>query len=232
VNWGLPVPLGIVCAILFGGLIGLVNGFNVAILRIPPFIATLAMMMVAQGLALVVSGNTPIYFSSAPSYIEISIGELIPGVPNAVLVLLAATVVSVIVLNKTILGRYAYSIGSNEEATALSGINVRRWKIAIYTVAGLFIGLAGVMISSRLASAQPGQGMGYELQAIAAVVIGGTSLAGGKGSIVGTIIGALIMSVLEIGLQIMAIPQEWQGVVIGLAILVAVYADMVRKRET
>lgn len=232
VNWGLPVPLGIVCAILFGGLIGLINGFNVAVLRIPPFIATLAMMMVAQGLALVLSDSSPIYFSEAPSYIQISIGELIPGLPNAVLVLLIAAVISVIVLNKTLLGRYAYSIGSNEDATALSGINVRRWKIAIYVVAGLFIGLAGVMISARLASAQPATGLGYELQAIAAVVIGGTSLSGGKGSIVGTIIGALIMSVLEIGLQIMAIPQEWQSVVIGVAILVAVYADIVRKRET
>lgn len=232
VNAGLPVPVGVLGAVLFGGLIGMINGLNIALLRLPPFIATLAMMLVAQGLALVISRSTPIYFSDAPGYSAISTGNLIPGInlPNAVLILASLAVVAAVLLNKTILGRYTYSIGSNEEATALSGINVRKWKVIIYTLAGLFIGLAGVLISARLGSAQPATGTGYELQAIAAVVIGGTSLAGGKGSIVGTVIGALIISVLNNGLQIMSIPQEWQNVILGGVILVAVYADMARKR--
>jgi ribose transport system permease protein len=232
VNMHLPLGVGVLGAILFGGLLGLINGANVAILKIPPFIATLAMMLVAQGLALVVSHSRPIYFNDTPGYFAISTGNLIPGVefPNAVLVLAVLAVMAGVLLNRTILGRYTHSIGSNEEATALSGINVRKWKIVVYTLAGLFIGLAGVMISARLGSAQPATGTGYELQAIAAVVIGGTSLTGGKGSIVGTIIGALIISVLNNGLQIMSIPQEWQNVILGCVILVAVYADMIRKR--
>lgn len=234
VTMDLPLVVGVILTVLFGGLIGLVNGVNVAVFGIPPFIATLAMMLVAQGLALVISGSAPIYFSDDPGYTTISTGNLIPGVrfPNAVLVLALATVIASVLMTRTALGRYTYSIGSNEEATALSGINVRRWKILIYCIAGLFTGLAGVMISARLGSAQPATGMGYELQAIAAVVIGGTSLTGGKGSIIGTIIGALIISVLNNGLQIMSVPQEWQNVILGVVILVAVYADMARKRTT
>lgn len=233
VNWHVPLPLGVAGAILFGGLIGLVNGVNVAILKIPPFIATLAMMLVAQGLALVVSGSAPIYFTDVPGYSEISTGKLIPGVnfPNAVIILAVVAVVAAVVLNKTILGRYTYSIGSNVEATALSGINTKKWLIIIYTLAGLFTGLAGVMISARLGSAQPATGAGYELQAIAAVVIGGTSLFGGKGTVIGTVIGALIMSVLNNGLQIVSVPQEWQNVILGGVILAAVYADNIRRKE-
>jgi ribose transport system permease protein len=231
VNLGIPLLLGVLGTILFGGLIGLINGINVAILKIPPFIATLAMMLVAQGLALVLSHSTPIYFNDVPAYSKLSRGNLIPNFPNAVIILAVVAVIAGVLLNKTILGRYTYSIGSNEDATALSGIDVRKWKIVVYSFAGLFTGLAGVMISARLGSAQPATGMGYELQAIAAVVIGGTSLAGGKGSIVGTVIGALIISVLNNGLQIMSIPQEWQNVILGCVILVAVYADMMRKKE-
>jgi ribose transport system permease protein len=148
-----------------------------------------------------------------------------------VLILVAVSVVAGLLLTKSVLGRYTYAIGSNEEATALSGIDVRRWKIMIYTFAGLFTGLAGVLISARLGSAQPATGMGYELQAIAAVVIGGTSLSGGKGSILGTLIGALTISVLDNGLQIMSIAQEWQRVVLGCVILLAVYTDRVRRKD-
>lgn len=228
-NMGLPLVVGVLGGVLTGSLIGLVNGLNVAVLGIPPFIATLAMMLIAQGLALVISGTAPIYFSGG--FNEIALGELVPGVglPNAVYVLFLLAAVAWVLLSKSIIGRYTFSIGSNEEATKISGIDVRKWKILIYTLAGTFTGIAGVVIASRLNSAQPALGMGYELEAIAAVVIGGTSLQGGKGSIVGTLIGALIMSVLTNGLRIMSIAQEWQTVVVGLVILLAVWTDILRR---
>jgi len=227
----LPLVVGVAGGILTGALLGLVNGVNVAVLNIPPFIATLAMMLIAQGLALVISGTQPIYFTDVDGFINIALGELVPGLPNAALVLFGMAILGGLVLAKTVLGRYAFAIGSNEEATSISGIRVRKWKILIYTLAGVFTGVAGVVLAARLNSAQPSLGIGYELQAIAAVVIGGTSLSGGKGSIVGTMIGALLMSVLTTGLRIMSIPQEWQTVVIGVVILIAVYADNLRRRR-
>lgn len=239
VNWHIPVLIGIPLAIIFGGVLGAINGSNVAFLKLPPFIATLAMMLVAQGLALVVSNKAPIYFDDATGYQKISTGSLIDdnflagmplprNFPNAVLVFAVAAIIATILLTRTLLGRYDLAIGSNEEATALSGVNVKKWLVIIYATAGLFTGLAGVMISARLGSAQPATGAGYELQAIAAVVIGGTSLSGGKGSILGTVIGALIISVLNNGLQIISVPQEWQNVILGIVILLAVYADQLR----
>ena len=228
---GLPVPLGVALAVLFGALIGATNGFFVAVLKIPSFIATLAMMMAAEGLALVISDARPIYFSGVDGYSHIALGALIPGVPNAILVFFGMALLGWFILTKTIIGRYTFAIGSNREATALSGVNVTKWTIIIYSVAGIFTGVAGVVLSSRLNSAQPALGMGYELEAIAAVVIGGTSLQGGKGSIIGTVIGALIMGTLINGLRIMSIPQEWQQVAVGAVILVAVYLDILRRRR-
>ncbi|ARU51626.1 ribose transport system permease protein [Cellulosimicrobium cellulans] len=228
-NLGLPLVVGVLGGIAAGALLGLVNGLNVSFLGIPPFIATLATMMVAQGLSLVISGTKPIYFSDVAGFGQIALGELIPGLPNAVLIFFAAAAVAGVLLSKSLIGRYALSIGSNEEATAISGIDVRRWKVVVYTVAGVFTGLAGVVMASRLNSAQPGLGLGYELEAIAAVVIGGTSLRGGKATILGTVIGALIMATLTNGLRIMSIPQEWQKVAVGVVILLAVYTDILRR---
>ncbi|WP_442575393.1 ABC transporter permease [Microbacterium sp. F51-2R] len=232
--WGWPVWLGVAATIAFGALIGFVNGVNISILGIPPFIATLGMMLIAAGLSLVISGTKPIYFTDTPEFGDIMNLSIIPGIrfPIGVSVFIVVIVVATLLLSKTIVGRYAFAIGSNESATALSGVNVRRWKITIYAMAGLFVGLAGVLSASRLSSAQPTGGMGLELEAIAAVVIGGTSLQGGKGSIVGTVIGALIMAVLTNGLRITSVPQEWQSVAVGIVILVAVYIDILRRRRT
>lgn len=235
--WGLPVPVGILGGILTGALCGLLSGTAVAKMKIPPFIATLAMMMIAKGLALIISGAKPVYFTDAESFAEVSqgsmLGWLIPGldIPNAVVIFFIAAVVGYLILSKTIIGRYNFALGSNEEATRLSGVNVGFWKIVIYTLTGAFTGLAGVMMASRLNSANPALGAGYELEAIAAVVIGGTSLSGGKGTIIGTVIGALIMSVLTNGLRILSVPQEWQTVVVGFVIILAVYADILRRRK-
>jgi len=236
--WGTPIWIGLIVGVLTGAACGLVSGYAVSRLKIPPFIATLAMMMVAKGLALVISGTKPVYFTKTPGFSEIALGsvlgDLIPGfdIPNAVLVFFLAAIVGSVVLTRTLVGRYNFAIGSNEEATRLSGVNVNLWKVVIYTITGAFTGIAGILIASRLNSAQPALGQGYELEAIAAVVIGGTSLSGGKGTIVGTVIGALIMSVLTNGLRILSVPQEWQTVVVGIVIFLAVYVDIIRRRKT
>lgn len=235
--WKLPVPLGVLAGLGTGAAAGFTNGVIIAKMKLPPFIATLGMLNVAKGLALVISGLKPIYYSDAPSFNLIAMGSipgaLIPGfdLPNAVLILFGAAIVASIVLNQTILGRYTFALGSNEEATRLSGVRVDAWKIAVYTVGGLFSGLAGVVIASRINSAQPSLGQGYELDAIAAAVIGGTSLSGGEGTILGTVIGAFIISTLTNGLRILSVPQEWQTVVTGAIVVFAVYLDIIRRRQ-
>lgn len=225
---GLPLPVGLLLTLGVGLLLGLVNGANIAILGIPPFIATLAMMMVANGLSLIISKASSIPIQN-PTYYAISNGEIIPGLKNAALVFLVCTIIAAILLSKTLIGRYALAIGSNEEATRLSGINVVKWKIIIYMVAGLFTAIGAILYSSRFGYAQPAEGLGLELQAIAAVVIGGTSLAGGRANIIGTMIGALLMNTLTTGLQMMGVAQQWQLVVTGVVVLLAVFADNVRR---
>ena len=158
-------------------------------------------------------------------------GNLIPSIPNAVIIFILLALLASYILNKTLLGRYNFAIGSNEEATRLSGLKTNKWTTIIYALNGAFCGIAGILMASRLGSAQPALGQGYELEAIAAVVIGGTSLAGGTGTIVGTVIGAFIMSVLTSGLKIMAVPQEWQTVVIGIVVIIAVFIDILRRRK-
>ncbi len=236
-NWHLPVPIGVFAGLATGAIMGMANGVIIARMKVPPFIATLGMLYVAKGLALVLSGLKPIYFNDTPIVNQVAmgsaVGAIIPGfdIPNVVLVLFGAAIIAGIILTKTVLGRYAFALGSNEEATRLSGVNVNFWKIAVYTLGGLFSGLAGVMIAARLNSAQPALGQGYELDAIAAAVIGGTSLSGGEGSMVGTIIGAFIISTLTNGLRILSVPQEWQTIITGAIVILAVYLDILRRRQ-
>jgi ribose transport system permease protein len=235
--WHLPMWTGIVAALATGAIAGSVSGTLIAKLKVPPFIATLGMMQAWKGLSLVVSSDQPIYFNDTENFYRISqdslIGYVLPWlpIPNAGLILLALAVVASVVLKSTALGRYTYAIGSNEEAVRLSGVNVDAWKIAIYSMSGAICGIAGLLLASRINSAQPALGQGYELDAIAAVVIGGTSLSGGTGTILGTIIGAFIMSVLTNGLRILSVAQEWQFVVTGVIIILAVYTDILRRKR-
>lgn len=236
-NWHMPVPIGILAGLLAGTTAGFVNGTVISRMKIPPFIATLGMLYIMKGLSLVISQLHPIYFNDTPIFQEMAmgsiLGSIIPGfdVPNAVLILFGAAIIASLILTRTILGRYTFALGSNEEATRLSGVNVAVWKTAVYTLCGFFAGLAGVLVASRLNSAQPALGAGYELDAIAAVVIGGTSLSGGEGSILGTIIGAFIISTLANGLRILSVPQEWQLVVTGTIVILAVFLDILRRRR-
>lgn len=234
-NMGLPVFVGILCGVVTGGVMGLLNGILIARLKLPPFIATLGVLNIARGLSLVITQSRPIYFSSNPEFNGSVMGSVIqlPGfsIPNIALVLFGAAIIAAYILGRTVLGRYTYALGSNEEAARLSGVTVDFWKMAVYTLGGLFAGLAGVLIAARVNSAQPALGFGYELDAISAVVIGGTSLVGGEGTILGTIIGAFIVKTLTNGLQLMDVPQEWQIVITGIVVILAVYLDILRRRH-
>ena len=224
----LPLGLGLILVLLFGAFVGLINGVNVSVLGLPPFIATLAMMMVARGLALIISDKSTISIANT-DYIALSTGNLIPGISNAALIFILLTVLAAFLMNKTLLGRYALAIGSNEEATRLSGVNVRLWKVVIYVTAGVFMAIGAILYSARFGFVQPAEGVGFELNVIAATVIGSTSLSGGRASIPGALVGALIMETLKKGLTMMGVASEWQLVVTGIVVLLAVFIDNVRR---
>ncbi|MFJ3418501.1 substrate-binding domain-containing protein [Streptomyces sp. NPDC086082] len=224
---GVPVVLAVILAIATGIAAGLVNGFLIAYGKLPPFIATLAMLSVARGLSLVISQGSPIAFPDSVSHLGDTLGGWLP-VP--VLVMIAMGLVAAFVLGRTYIGRSMYAIGGNEEAARLSGLRVSKQKLAIYALSGVFAAAAGIVLASRLSSAQPQAADGYELDAIAAVVIGGASLAGGTGKASGTLIGALILAVLRNGLNLLSVSAFWQQVVIGVVIALAVLLDTVRRK--
>jgi ribose transport system permease protein len=179
---------------------------------------------------MVMTDGRAIYFSDYPTFKLLAQGRLFDVLPYPVFYLLIIALVAAWILKKTVIGRYVYAVGSNETAAHLSGIKVQRVKIFVYAFCGLLTGIAGVILASRLNSGQPTVGVGYELEAIAAVVIGGTSLMGGVGTIGGTIIGAFIMSVLKNGLNLMGVSQFWQMVAMGIVVIAAVYLDTLRKK--
>lgn len=224
---GVPGLLSVVLGLLAGLAAGAVNGLAVAVVGLPAFIATLAMLSIARGLALVISDGSPIPMPAIAS----RLGDDLGPVPVPVIVLVLAGLFAAFVLNRTVVGRNMYAVGGNEEAARLSGIRVGRVTVLVYAMSGVFAGLAGLVLAGRLASAQPQAAFGYELDAIAAVVIGGASLAGGTGRAFGTLIGALVLAVIRNGLNLLNVTAFWQQVVIGLVIAVAVAIDVLRRKR-
>ncbi|MET0650431.1 MAG: ABC transporter permease [Pyrinomonadaceae bacterium] len=227
---GVPVPVALAVALGTGLFCGLVNGALITVGRLPPFIATLGMMSVARGTALMFTEGRPVSGFSG-GFRSLATGELL-GVPVSVVIMVGVYALAHVVLTRTKLGRYTYAIGGNEEAALLSGVNVKFYKASVYGLSGMLSGLAAVLLTARLNSAQPIAGMMYELDAIAATVIGGTSLLGGEGTVLGTFIGALIMAVLRNGLNLLGVPSFVQQVVIGSVIIAAVLIDMWLKRRS
>ena len=234
----LPLIAPIVAALAVGAFCGAVNGSLIAKFKIPPFIATLGMMTVARGAALLYSERPVSGLKDSYNFIGqgeilrlVKIGDAPPiGIPIPVIIFVLVAVAMHILLSNTRFGRHVYALGGNEQAARISGLNIGRVRILVYTIAGLLAGLAGLVLSSRIGSGQPGLAVGYELDAIAAAVIGGTSLSGGIGTIWGTVVGALIIGVLNNGLDLLNVSAYWQTIVKGSIIVVAVIIDERKNR--
>ena len=226
---GYPIPVAILIGIASGLLCGLLNGLMITQLRINPFIVTLGTLEAYRGFALVVSKGLPVH-EIPDSFSFLGDGNLL-GIPFSLWLLAVCAVLTHFVLEHTKLGRYAFAIGSNSAAAYYAGVPIKFHLTAVYAIAGMLSGLAGMIEASRLMTGQPTAGQGYELQAIAAVVIGGGSLTGGEGSVVGTLIGAFIIGLLSNGSDLLGINPYWQQVIIGAVIIAAVAFDELRKRK-
>ena len=220
---------GVLAGILVGSLLGFFNGWTITKFKVPPFVATLAVLTIARGLTMLWTKGFPIS-GLGEDFAYIGTGWFL-GIPLPVWISGIIVLIAVFITNKTRFGRYIYAIGGNESAARLSGIKINKVKIAVYAIAGALAAIGGIIVTSRLDSAQPNAGITYELDAIAAVVIGGTSLSGGKGSIWGTVLGAIIIGVLNNGLVLLDVSPFWQQVVKGLVILVAVIIDKANSKE-
>ena len=232
-NWGVGVLPTLIVSLIFAGLIGLINGALIAFLNLPPFIATLGMMSIARGAAYTITGGAPIYTMPA-GFTAISSRVRIPFIGDVplytILIMAAVFVLGWYCLRYTRVGRFTYAIGGNENCAKLSGINLSKIKCFVYVISGLCCGVAAILLTSRLDSAVPTNADGQEMDAIAAVVIGGTSMKGGEGSMVGTLIGIFIIGVIANGLNLLGVAQGPQRMVKGLIIVVAVIIDVLRRR--
>jgi len=218
-----------VTGLLAGAVLGWFNGWTITKFKVPPFVATLAMLTIARGLTMLWTKGFPIT-GLGENFAHLGTGWFL-GIPLPVWISGIIVFIAVIITNKTKLGRYIYAIGGNENAATLSGINIKRIKIAVYTIAGALAAVGGLLVTSRLDAAQPNAGTGYELDSIAAVVIGGTSLSGGRGSVLGTVLGAVIIGVLNNGLVLLNVSPFWQQVVKGFVILTAVVIDKANSKN-
>lgn len=229
VFFGLPEIVGFIAAILVGALVGMFNGLWICMTDIPPFIVTLASMNITKGIALVLTNGAPIRCMT--DAFKFPGAGYVGPVPTPVILMVIVFVVACLIVNRTQLGRHMYAVGGNAQAAKFSGINVKKVKFIIYTYTGIMAGIAGVVIASRLYSGQPTAGDGAEMDAIAAVVVGGTSMSGGSGRLGGTLIGVLIIGVLNNGLNLLGVNSNWQYIVKGMVILLAVFVDWIRNKK-
>ena len=229
VNFGLPEAVGFIAAVAVGAAVGLFNGFIICKTDIPPFIVTLASMNITKGIALVLTGGAPIRCMT--DAFKFPGAGYVGPVPTPVILMIVIFVIAALMINKTQLGRHIYAVGGNVQAAKFSGISVQKVKFIVYAYTGVMAGIAGVVIASRLYSGQPTAGDGAEMAAIASVVVGGTSMSGGSGRIGGTLIGVLIIGVLNNGLNLMGVDSNFQYIVKGLVILLAVYVDFLRNKK-
>lgn len=224
---GTPLPLGILGGVVVGALVGLINGLMVVYLKLPPFIATMGTMQIARGVCYIITQGYPV--SGLPTEFTVLGQGYLLGIPVPIWIMALMAAVFAVFLNMTTTGRRIFALGGNEEATRISGINTRRLKVLVYTLGAALAGVAGIITASKLGVGQPTAGSGFEMDAIAAVVIGGASLSGGEGTVTGTIIGAAIIGVLRNALVLLSVDSYWQTLIIGCVIILAVTIDQLRK---
>ena len=234
---GWPVWAGMIVTIVMGLCFGTLNGAMVAVMNLPPFIATLCTMLITRGLGSILTGGMAVSWPSRSSaggwfrsmFKIINNGKI---VPVGFIIVIASIIIMSIVLNRTKVGRYIIAIGSNKEAARLSGVNVIKYQMSAYIISGFFTGLAGIAYAATFSSSvAPGTGPGLELDAIGGAIIGGTSMTGGSGSVIGTLLGVFVMSLLKTGLPYVGLQANWQQIITGIVLIVAIYIDVLKNRK-